>query len=118
MKTRAAYLAKNKKKLNEIANVVYPETIKRLKKFIASFKALWNKENKPFGLELHEMRLGGLLLRLESCRETLVSYLDGQIGNVEELEAPVLKFIPDREKTANLCCQSHINTVTVANMNI
>lgn len=118
VKTRAAYLAKNKKKLNEIANVVYPETIKRLKKFIVSFKALWNKENKPFGLELHEMRLGGLLLRLESCRETLVSYLGGQIGNVEELEAPVLKFIPDREKTANLCCQSHINTVTVANMNI
>ena len=91
--------------------------MKILKKFIASFKELWNKDNKPFGLELHEMRLGGLLLRLESCREVLKDYLAGKIDKIEELEAPVIKFVPEREKTANLCVQSHIATVTVASMN-
>lgn len=118
VRTRKAYLGKKKKDLEEIANSVYPELIKRLKKFIASFKALWNKENKPFGLELHELRLGGLLLRLESCREVLLDYLGGKIDKIEELEAPVLKFVENRDKTANLCWQSHITTFSATNMTI
>lgn len=116
--TRAAYLGHKKKELTAITDEVYPELIKRLKKFIASFKELWNKDNKPFGLELHEMRLGGLLLRLECCREVLKDYLAGKIDKIEELEAPVIKFTPEREKTANLCVQCHIATVTVASMNL
>ncbi len=118
VRTRKAYLEEDKTELKRIAEVVYPELIKRLKKFIASFKASWNKENKPFGIELHEMRLGGLLLRLESCREVILDYLGGKTDKIEELEAPVLPLIEGFGKTANLCFQSHINTVTVANMNL
>lgn len=118
VRTRKAYLDKDRKELTRIAEEVYPELIKRLKKFITSFKAKWNKENKAFGLELHEMRFGGLLLRLESCREVILDYLGGKIDKIEELEAPVLPFVEGVGKTANLCCQCHIQTVTVASMNL
>ena len=33
------------------------------------------KENKPFGFEIQEGRLGGLLLRLKSCRERFENWL-------------------------------------------
>ena len=39
------------------------------------------------------MRLGGLLLRLESCREVNLDYLGGKTDKIEELEAPVLPLI-------------------------
>lgn len=118
VRTRKAYLDKNAEELGRIANEVYPELIKRLKKFVVGFKARWNRENKPFGLELHEMRLGGLMMRLESCKEVILDYLDGKIDKIEELEAPVLPFEVGVGKTSNFCFQSHINNVTVASMNL
>lgn len=117
VRTRKAYLDNDREELQNIANNVYPELIKRLKAFTAGFRKLWLKENKPFGIELHELRLGGLLLRLESCREILLSYLNGEIDKIDELDAPVLPFIQGIEKTANICYQAHINTVTVASIN-
>ena len=117
VRTRKAYLDNDREELQNIANNVYPELIKRLKAFTAGFRKLWLKENKPFGIELHELRLGGLLLRLESCREILLSYLNGEIDKIDELDAPVLPFIQGIEKTANICYQAHINTVMVASIN-
>ena len=98
IKTRKAYLEKDSEALKNIANVVYHKLIKNLDKFIELFEYQWNKENKPFGLEIQQHRLGGLKQRLISCRKVLNDYLNGKITNIAELEEPVLPFKKEDKK--------------------
>lgn len=100
VKTRKAYLGGDKAELRRIADDVYGRLIERVRLFGEKFKTLWKKENKPFGLEVQEARIGGLIYRLQCCRETLFEYLDGKIDAIEELEHPVLPFEEGKEKTA------------------
>ncbi len=92
IKTRKAYLNKDKEALEVIANKIYPNLIKKLEVFIKLFEEQWNKECKPFGLEIQQHRLGGVKQRLISCRKVLNDYLKGKISNIEELEQPVLPY--------------------------
>ena len=64
----------------------------RLRAFIKSFTAQWNKECKPFGFEKHDIRLGGLLQRLRHCRSRLREYTEGKTACIEELEEEILPF--------------------------
>ena len=69
----------------------YNETIVLTKKLYKSFKTLWDKENKPFGFETHDTRFGGLIFRLEKCRERLELFVKGKISVIEELEETMLE---------------------------
>ena len=48
------------------------------------------KENKPFGFDVQDLRLGGLLQRLRACRTLIIEYLSGKRTSIEELEADIL----------------------------
>lgn len=88
LRVRKAYAEDSKEELAKIAEHV-GILIGRIEKLYGSFKTLWNKENKPFGFEIHEYRLGGLMLRLGSCKERIEKYLaDGT--PIEELGEDVL----------------------------
>lgn len=102
--TRKAYLEKNDKELKRIANSVYPEAIKRLKKFYNAFKTVWDKENKPFGFDVQDGRIGGLILRLEHSRQVILDYLSEKTDSIIELEQPVLKrFLNDDDYHIESC---------------
>ena len=47
-------------------------------------------ENKGYGFEIHSARLGGLCQRIESCAKRLLSYANGKIDKIEELEEDIL----------------------------
>ncbi len=70
----------------------YQECIRRIEVFYEKFKALWMKENKPFGFEVHEIRIGGLLLRLKSCKQRILDFCDKKIGVIDELEETLLPY--------------------------
>ena len=112
VKTRSAYLMGDKDKLKKISTKTYPELIKRVKMFYVGIRKQWMKQNKPFGFEVQDLRFGGLLQRLENCRQTILLYLSGELEKIDELEAPVLPFVNDQEKTTNLYDQSHIATIS------
>lgn len=80
--------------------------------FYVGIRKQWMKQNKPFGFEVHDLRFGGLLQRLEACRQTILLYLSGELERIDELEAPVLPFVNEQEKTTNLYDQSHIATIS------
>ena len=65
-------------------------TVDKLKAFATAFFAVWNGENKPFGLEVHQQRLGGAILRAEYCRDKVAAFVVGKIDKIEELEVDVL----------------------------
>lgn len=89
-KIRAAYKSGDTKTLENIAKEDLPDCIDRIKKFYAAFKTQWFAVNKATGFEVQEARLGGLILRTESCLERLRYYLGGKIETIEELEEDVL----------------------------
>ncbi len=91
LKLRKAYKANDKEKLKELCAQI-PETIERIKDFHKAFSYLWHKENKPYGFEIHDARLGGLVMRLTTCGERLNDYLAGKVENIPELEEEILDF--------------------------
>ena len=93
---RKAYAANDKAQLSELAARI-GTAVKKAEKFYKSFKTLWFKENKASGFDVQDIRLGGLIRRMESCRERIQQYIDGDIKEIEELETP---FIEEQEKKA------------------
>lgn len=101
-RTRKAYAEKDTAALKELARNTYPQTAERLKRFYEAFRENWLCENKAFGLEVHEARMGGLMLRLQSCGERLSAYAEGKTDRIDELEAPLLPMTGDDFLNCNL----------------
>ena len=91
VRTRRAYQAKDKKALLKLVKE-YGEVAKRIGEFHAAFLNLWEKENKPQGWEVHDLRLGGLIRRVETCRDKLQKYVKGKLMKIEELEEEILPY--------------------------
>ncbi|MBR2011162.1 MAG: family 20 glycosylhydrolase [Clostridia bacterium] len=91
VRTRAAYKAGDREALAAIADD-YTATIKAVETFEAAFRKMWLTENKPNGLEVCELRHGGLLLRLKNCRDRLLAYLAGDKTAVAELDEELLPY--------------------------
>ncbi len=60
--------------------------IEKLTTFRETYRACWMAYNKPFGYEVHDIRLGGLAARFETARTRVAAYLAGEIENITELE--------------------------------
>ena len=99
VKTRAAYLAGDNKTLKDIAENDYTAAIDKLKAFYIAFRRFWFFENKPHGFDVQDIRLGGLIMRLESCRGRILDYCDGREKEIPELREPVLE--DERSKSWN-----------------
>lgn len=70
----------------------YQEVEKRIRVFYETLKGQWFRENKPHGFDVQDIRLGGLLQRVQSCRERLQALYDGKIDRIEELEENQLEM--------------------------
>ena len=53
---------------------------------------MWYTDNKPHGFDVQEIRLGGLLFRLKSCKERLQKFANGEIERIEELEERIVNY--------------------------
>lgn len=94
IKTRKAYLSGDKAALKKLVES-YDEAAVRVREFHAKYCDLWLKENKPFGLEIQEIRIGGVILRLESAKQRLIWYLEGKVEKIEELEQTIMQRTED-----------------------
>lgn len=95
VRTRNAYLAGDKATLQQLVDKDYKLIIKRLDDFYNAFRTQWQKENKAYGFEVQDHRIGGVRARVLHCKRTLQEYLDGKIERIEELEDPVLNVLCD-----------------------
>ena len=88
--TRDAYSKKDMQALKGLIPY-YTTTVQRLDIFTDAYRKQWFKENKAFGWEVQELRLGGIRARLLHCQARLQAYIDGEIDGIEELEATLLR---------------------------
>ena len=94
IKTHQAY-KQGKEELTKILPL-YDACIQKLDTFHDAFEELWMKENKPFGYEIIDIRLGGIRNRLLYAKKVISHYLSGKMERIEELECEQL--LPFREE--------------------
>lgn len=99
---RQAYKQRDKTKLKACVNVLNI-CVKKLKLLIGLYREQWLKENKAHGFEIQEIRLGGLLERLQGCTLRIKRYISGKTERIEELEEELLADAVGRNKPNNRC---------------
>ena len=70
-----------------------------VQKFLAAYRKQWDIENKPFGFEVTDGRIGFLLQRIDTAILKLKEYLEGKTESIPELNEEVLPYnaYPDDE---------------------
>ncbi len=89
---RAAYLADDKATVKTIADETIPAVKTAVERFRIVLRDQWMTENKAFGFDVIDVRIGGVLMQLDTAVYTLNRWLDGEIDRVEELEADRLEY--------------------------
>ncbi len=89
LRTREAYQKNDLPRLAQICKE-YSLLESALRKFYKAFLAQWNRECKPNGFEVHDIRIGGLLQRVQHCRETLEACIAGKADAIPQLEEEIL----------------------------
>lgn len=97
---RKSYKEKDFSSLKKMVEEI-SELESRLQMFHQSFYVLWYKENKPQGFEVQDIRLGGLMRRLSTCKQRLQAYIEGQINCIEELEEDILEYYGGKQLAHN-----------------
>ncbi len=89
---REAYHAGDKESLQQIAREELPKLRSQIETFHTLFSHQWLKENKVFGLDTVDIRMGGLLQRIKRAESRIEDYLAGSITRIDELEVEILPF--------------------------
>ena len=110
LRTRNAYEAGDKERLQSLAQNEYVKVEKLLDVFARSFEKQWFKDNKPHGFDVQDHRLGALIRRTQSCRRRIIDYVNGKIDRIDELEETLL---PYKEKGESFVLNGAIKTSTV-----
>ncbi|MDO5417873.1 MAG: beta-N-acetylhexosaminidase [Lachnospiraceae bacterium] len=87
-----AYLEQDKKRLEELAKETIPETLHLAEVFHETAAKQWQRENKIFGWEVIDIRLGAVEARLRSAASRIQAYCAGELNRLEELEEPRLFY--------------------------
>lgn len=91
IRTRKAYEGKNTAALKNII-ADYDRLLVLIDAFYVAFREQWEKENKPNGFEVQDIRIGGLRLRVQHLKERLEAFAEGKIPSLPELEETILDF--------------------------
>lgn len=86
IRLKSAYDKKDLSELKNIAEVDCPELVRRIEQFHEAFRTQWFGENKPFGFDVQDLRIGGLKERIKSVTRRIEDYLCNHIDKIEELE--------------------------------
>jgi len=92
VRLRKAYKANDRKTLQSISSKEIPLLVKRIKTFRDSLEEQWMKENRPFGFDVLDGRIGYLLQRVLSAKNRVELYLSNKIKAIDELEKEILPY--------------------------
>ncbi|MCI8554298.1 MAG: beta-N-acetylhexosaminidase [Clostridiales bacterium] len=115
----AAYRAGDRAALETLADRRLPALLEQIDRFSEAFYDSWMGENKPFGYEVTDIRLGGLRKRAVTARRRLRDYLEGRLERLEELEQERLPFDDrgDEPRDINTFCNNWGQIVTASVLN-
>lgn len=97
IRTRKAY-REGKKALKKLL-VDYESLSGYIEEYYEALRTQWYAENKRYGFEVCDYRIGGLKKRIDNVRRTLTEYISGNDMFFEELE----------EESLNVMCDESLN---------
>ena len=99
-----AYQSGNKAVLGQICDETIPKTVERIQQFRNALRRQWYRENKSYGFDSMDVRIGGVMAQMDTARFIIRDYLDGKTEQIEELEAARLPYLPEgmNEETGNV----------------
>ncbi len=98
----AAVRAKDREKAARLAKFAL-ELKADAEAFTAAWRTAWHAYNKPFGFELNDVRMGGLIARLATAAQRMQAFADGELDDIEELSCEKLPFSRNVEGAAKGC---------------
>lgn len=92
VRIKDAYDREEKEILKEISHNEIPDIICNLEEMKRIREEIWMTDAKPFGYELLDVKLGGVITRLKSTGHRIDDYLNGKVSRLEELEETRLPY--------------------------
>lgn len=89
---RAAYLAGDRGEAARLTGEILPDLLARIERFAKLFRRQWLAENRSAGLDLFDVRVGGLKERVKAAASRMEAWLSGEMDRVDELELPRLPY--------------------------
>lgn len=89
---KSAYDRSDRAALKDISQNVIPEIICNLTDMKSSREKIWMNDAKPFGYEILDIKIGGVITRLKSTGYRIDNYLNGNVLRLEELEEERLPY--------------------------
>ncbi|HIZ56229.1 MAG TPA: beta-N-acetylhexosaminidase [Firmicutes bacterium] len=89
---RAAYRAGDLDRLAVFSDQELPSLRMQIQSFMETYTAQWEQENKVFGLDVFDLRSGGVLQRIRTAERRIRAYLDGELKQLEELDQDILYY--------------------------
>ena len=83
---RDAYKNGDKEYLRKLCDEILPDLVAGYREFHKMFRKDWLESSKPFGLETIDIRIGGVIMRMEFAIERIGEYLEGKVDSIPELE--------------------------------
>ena len=93
LRTRELYKNGDKEGLRELANSSYTKIIELIKEFYPLFRKQWYSEYMHHHFEVHDYRFGGIVRRLENCKQMLIDYCDGKYDRLDEFEETIVDYL-------------------------
>ena len=92
IRTHSVYKSGDK---NELQKLIcdYEMMIESTKAFYNAFRNQWYIENKANGFEIQDIRIGGLIMRMQNCHGRLCDFSNGLIDSIPELDEEQLPLI-------------------------
>ena len=111
VRLREAYKNKDRETLKHLSKQA-EILIDRIDTFIDVFRQSWYIERKTFGFDVQQIRLGGLKERVKEAKLRVDEYLSGKIDVIEELEQPVLPYVPNDTSDEPSCFNQYEVTIS------
>lgn len=113
---RTAYQAGEKEKLEQTAKSDLPQLRERIVHFKKAFSKVWFSESKGQGFEVIDIRMGGLMSRIDTSAERILSYVNGEIEHIEELEEKLLPYTQGAYSDEAYVCFNLYSTIVTQNI--
>ena len=90
-----AYREGNRIEMNALVTELQ-EIKQDIRKFYDAFRIVWLRDYKGYGFEVMDVRIGGLLSRIDTVTIVLTDYLEGRLEKIYELEEKRLEYFDER----------------------
>ena len=91
VRLRRAYECGDRDELRRISSEI-PSAVDSLRELLRAHRRQWYRDNKVSGFEVIELRMGGVIERMEGVRLRIEGYLAGEVDSIEELEVKLLPY--------------------------